>query len=69
MLGDILHRVAGVDDVLDNKDVTILDGATQILEYTHFARAFHGVAIAADLQEIDLNRQINLAHQISNKNK
>ena len=63
------ERVAGVDDILDHQHIPPLDGATQVFENPHFAARFHRVAIRRGLDEIDLDRHVQLAHQIGDEHK
>src|SRR6185312_5834776 len=60
---------AGVDDVLDHQQVAALDLAAQVLEDANFTAGFGGVAVGRYLEEVDLDRQIQLAHQIGDEDE
>ncbi len=65
----MLQRVAGIDDVLDDQHVAPLDLAAQVLQDAHLARGFGRVAVGGGLEEIDLHRQVDLAHQIGDEDE
>ena len=68
-LEHVLQRVAGVDDVLDHQHVAPLDLAAQVLEDPHLAARLGRVAVGRDLEEIDLDRQVELAHQVGDEDE
>ena len=61
--------VAGIDDILDHQNIAPFDGAAQVFEDTHLAAGLHPVAVRGRLQKINLDRQVQLAHQIGDKDK
>jgi hypothetical protein len=63
------ERVAGVDDVLDHQHVAPLDGRAQVLEDAHLARGLHRVAVGGGLEEVDLDGQVELAHEVGDEHE
>ena len=63
------ERAAGVDDVLDEEHVAALDAGAQILQDPHLAARHHGVAVGGGLEEVDLDRQVELAHQVGDEHE
>ncbi len=69
---DIEHvpqRMAGIDDVLDDEHVAVLDLSAQVLHDPHFAARFRRVAVTRDFDEIDLDRQVQFAHQVGDEDE
>ena len=53
--------------VLDDQHVATADVDIQVLNDTHDTRGLHTVAIARNSHEIDVDRQLDLAHQVAHK--
>ena len=66
---DVMHGVSGVHDVFDYKNVAPLNGTAQVLEDSHLSAGLHATTIAGRLQEIDLERQIKLAHEVCDEDE
>jgi hypothetical protein len=60
---------AGVDDVLDHQHVAPGNLAAQVLQDAHLAAGVHRIAVAGGFQEIHLDRQLDLAHQIGDEHE
>src|SRR4051794_7007845 len=61
---EVLQREPGVDDVLDDEDVTALERDVEILEDPHDAGGVGGRAVARDGHEVDLARDVEVAHEV-----
>ena len=67
VLHQVLEGQARVQNVLDDQHVATTDVDIQVLNDTHDARRLHTVAIARNSHEIDVGRQLDLAHQVAHK--
>jgi lysophospholipase L1-like esterase len=65
----MLERVAGIDDIFHHQHIAPGDLAAQILQNAHFPARCHGIAIGGGFEEIDLDRQVQLAHQIGDEDE
>ena len=65
----MVKGVACVDNVFDDEHIAALNSATQVFKNTYFSAALHAVAVGGGLEEIDLDGQIQFAHQIGDKHK
>src|SRR4051812_48931043 len=61
----ILQGQARVDDVLDDQHVAALDRRVEVLEDPHHAAGVGLRAVAGHGHEVDLDRDVDLAHQIA----
>src|SRR3954454_11344572 len=61
----VLQREAGVDDVLDDQDVAALDRRVEVLEDPNDPAGVRLRAVAGDRHEVDLDRDLDLAHQVA----
>ena len=57
----------GVQDVLDDNDVTTFNLGVKILYDAHDARAFNAVAVAGNSHKVDGERALNGAHDIGHE--
>ena len=62
-------RQARVDDVLDEEDVLVLDGARQVLGDLNDAARLRVDAVRPDAQEVDAHRQVDRARQIGREHE
>src|SRR3954453_20888554 len=60
----VLQRQARVDDVLDDQDVAARDRAVEVLEDPHHARGVGRGAVGRHRHEVDLARDLDVAHEI-----
>ena len=60
----VLERQPGVDDVLDDQHVAVLDRGVEILEDAHDPGGVGRRAVGGDRHEIDLHRDLDQAHQV-----
>ena len=60
----ILQGEPGIDDVLDDQHVAALDRGVEVLEDPHHAAGVGGRAVGGHGHEVDLARDLDLAHEI-----
>ena len=63
------QRAAGVDDVLDEQDVLSLELGLRIVHQSYVAARHHRVAVARRDEEIDLQRPMDLAHEVAQEDE
>src|ERR1700682_1614799 len=61
---EVPHGQAGIDDVLDDQDVLLLDRLGQVAGDLHYAGGLGRLAVAGEPDEIDGQRQIDRPRQI-----
>ena len=59
----------GVDDVLDEEHVLVLDGARQVLRDLDDAARLGPLAVRADAEEVDPERQVDRARQVGREDE
>ena len=60
---------AGVDDVLHDEHVLVLDGTRQVLRDLHDAARLRPLAVRAHAEEVDAQRQVDGAHQVGREDE
>src|SRR5262245_28123291 len=63
----VRERKPGVDDVLDDEDVAVLERDVEVLENADDARRVTRRSVAGDGHEVDLARNSQLAHQVGHE--
>src|SRR5215217_2440972 len=61
----VLQRQPGVHDVLHDQDVAALERGVEVLEDPHDAGGVRRGAVGGDGHEVDLARDLDLAHQVA----
>jgi hypothetical protein len=58
---NVLKCMSGIDNIFDNQNVPTGDLAAQVLENADFPARFRGISIGLGFEEIDFDRQVELA--------
>ena len=62
-------RQPGVDDVLDEEHVLVLDGPREVLRDLHDAARLGPLAVRAHAEEVDAQRQVDGARQVRRRRR
>ena len=61
---EVVQRPPGVEDVIQEQHVTALDVGHQLRRDVQFAGPGHGAAVAAGLDQVDAQGQVQVPHQV-----
>jgi hypothetical protein len=69
VLEQVVHRQSRVDNVFHEDDVTIGDGGREVVTDLHHTRAYLGVAVAGDREEVHRALDIDRSDKVSEEHE